>query len=172
LRELTHFGLRGPGVHFEFGGIVVAAETEGDPVSYSFQVTFDCHDIQAMTRFWAVALNYSLQPPPEGFASWLEFAAAQGIPKELWHGAVIDPAGPGPRLFFQPVPEGKTAKNRVHLDINVTDGAESKADGRLLALAHVDRCVEAGATLVGVFDGHDGWHISMLDPEGNEFCIQ
>lgn len=169
---MTRTGRLGPEAGLSSGGIVVASETEGDSVSYSFQVTFDCHDIQSMTRFWAVALNYSIQQPPDGFASWPEFAAARGIPRELWRGAVIDPAGPGPRLFFQPVPEGKTAKNRVHLDINVTEGAESTADGRLLALAHADRCVEAGATVAGVFDGGVGWHISMLDPEGNEFCIQ
>ena len=156
-------------------GIVVASETEGGPVSYAFQVTFECHDIETMTRFWAVALNYSIQKPPEGFSSWAEFATTQGIPEELWRGAVIDPAGKGPRLLFQPVPAGKTAKNRVHLDINVSESAESNADGRRVALAHAERCVDAGATLATVFegdDGDDGWHIAMLDPEGNEFCIQ
>jgi hypothetical protein len=119
-----------------------------------------------------VALNYSPQEPPEGFSSWAAFATNQGIPEELWRGAVIDPTGKGPRLFFQPVPEGKTAKDRVHLDINVSEGAESTADGRRMARAHADRCVEAGATLATMFDGDDGWHIAMLDPEGNEFCIQ
>ena len=141
-------------------------------MSYPFQVTFDCHDIEAMMRFWAVALSYSLQEPPAGFSSWAAFATNRGIPEELWRGAVIDSAGDGPRLFFQPVPEGKTAKNRVHLDINVSEGAESTEDGRRMALAHADRCVEAGATLATVFDGDDGLHIAMLDPEGNEFCIQ
>lgn len=141
-------------------------------MSYPFQVTFDCHDIETMMRFWAVALSYSLQEPPEGFSSWAEFATNQGTPEALWRAAVIDPAGKGPRMFFQPVPEGKTAKNRVHLDINVSEGAESNADGRRLALAHTDRCVRAGATLATVFDCDDGWHIAMLDPEGNEFCIQ
>ena len=141
-------------------------------MSYPFQVTFDCHDIETMMRFWAVALSYSLQEPPEGFSSWAEFATNQGTPEALWRAAVIDPAGKGTRMFFQPVPEGKTAKNRVHLDINVSEGAESNADGRRLALAHADRCVNAGATLATVFDCDDGWHIAMLDPEGNEFCIQ
>ena len=47
-----------------------------------------------------------------------------------------------------------------------------KADGRRLALAHAELCVDAGATLATVFDGDDGWHIALLDPEGNEFCIQ
>ena len=141
-------------------------------MSYPFQLTFDRHDIETMMRFWAVALSYSVQEPPEGFSSWAEFATNQGTPEALWPAAVIDPAGKGPRMFFQPVPEGKTAKNRVHLDINVSEGAESNADGRRLALAHADRCVNAGATLATVFDCDDGWHIAMLDPEGNEFCIQ
>jgi hypothetical protein len=141
-------------------------------VSYPFQVTFDCHDIETMARFWTVALSYDLQEPPEGFSSWADFATNQGIPEELWRVALVDPAGKGPRLFFQPVPEGKKAKNRVHLDINVSQGGGSQWEGRRLALAHADRCVEAGAMLAAVFDRDDEWHIAMLDPEGNEFCIQ
>jgi hypothetical protein len=125
-----------------------------------------------MTRFWAVALSYKPEEPPEGYPGWAEFAAARGVPEELWRGAVVDPAGTGPRLFFQPVPEGKVAKNRVHLDINASAGSGSEEYGRCRARAHADRCVEAGATVSGVFDGDDGWRIAMLDPEGNEFCIQ
>ena len=76
-------------------------------MSYPFQLTFDCHDIETMARFWTVALSYDLQEPPEGFSSWADFATNQGIPEELWRVALVDPAGKGPRLFFQPVPEGK-----------------------------------------------------------------
>ncbi|MET4096327.1 hypothetical protein ABIB51_003275 [Arthrobacter sp. UYCu712] len=141
-------------------------------MSYSFQVTFDCHSIEVMTRFWAVALRYNLEEPPAGYPGRAEFAAAQDIPDELWRGAVVDPSGNGPRLFFQPVPEGKVANNRVHLDIHASEGPGSKEDGRRRALAHADICVEAGATLSRVFDGDDGWHVALLDPEGNEFCIQ
>lgn len=112
-------------------------------MSYPFQVTFDCHDIETMARFWTVALSYDLQEPPEGFSSWADFATNQGIPEELWRVALVDPAGKGPRLFFQPVPEGKKAKNRVHLDINVSQGGGSQWEGRRLALAHADHCVEA-----------------------------
>lgn len=119
-----------------------------------------------------MALNYSLEGPPDGYSSWAELATAQRIPHELWRGSVGDPTGNGPRLLFQPVPEGKTAKNRVHLDINISKGADSNADGRRLALDHAGRCVEGGATLLRVVEGIDGWHIAMLDPEGNEFCIQ
>ncbi|MBV1779012.1 VOC family protein [Paeniglutamicibacter sp. ABSL32-1] len=139
---------------------------------YQFQVTFDCRDIETMTHFWATALNYSLQEPPEGFSSWADFAVDQGIPESQWRGAVTDPEGKGPRLYFQPVPEGKTAKNRVHLDINVSEGAATMEEGRAEAQAHVDRCVKAGATVTGVFEGNNDWHIVMADPEGNEFCIQ
>ena len=85
---------------------------------------------------------------------------------------MVDPSGEGTRLFFQPVPEGKAAKSRMHLDINASEGPGSKEDGRRRALAHADRGVEAGATVLGVFDGDDGWHVAMLDPEGNEFCLQ
>lgn len=141
-------------------------------MTLKFQVTFDCHDIEAITRFWAVALEYEPQPPPDGFASWAEFATANNFPREQWRGALIDPDGDGPRLFFQPVPEDKTAKNRVHLDINVAGRGESEEDGRRLAVEHAHRCEAAGGRMLGIVDEDFGWHVAMRDVEGNEFCIQ
>ena len=76
----------------------------------------------------------------------------------------------GPRLFFQPVPEGKTAKNRVHLDIRASAGMEGE-DGRQRARQHAKRLVEAGATVLHEKDEPIGWCIVMTDPEGNEFCV-
>ena len=89
------------------------------------QVTFDCANPSWLAEFWATALGYVIQPPPTGFDSWEAWLEAQHIPRELWDSmsAAIDPDGRGPRLLFQKVPEGKTAKNRVHLDVNV--GGES-----------------------------------------------
>lgn len=138
----------------------------------TFQVTFDCRDIETMMTFWAVALEYDDQPPPAGFTSWKDFATANNIPPEEWRGALIDPAGIGPRVFFQPVPEEKVAKNRVHLDLNVSRRGSTQEDGRRLAAAHASRCEEAGGTIVDTLDEELGWHIAMLDPEGNEFCVQ
>jgi Glyoxalase-like domain len=75
-----------------------------------------------------------------------------------------------PRLFFQPVPEGKTAKNRVHLDVRASAGVEGE-DGRVRARQHAQRLVEAGATILHEKDEPIGWCIVMTDPEGNEFCV-
>jgi catechol 2,3-dioxygenase-like lactoylglutathione lyase family enzyme len=135
------------------------------------QVTFDVADLDRMAAFWALALGYEPEPPPEGFASWEEFAERNHIPRELWRAAVVDPERQGPRLFFQPVPEGKTAKNRVHLDIRSSALAAEGEDPRDHARAHAATLVEAGATILHEKDEPIGWSIVMQDPEGNEFCV-
>ena len=140
----------------------------------SFTVTFDAHDPDAQARFWAVALDYELQPPPPGFDTWDAFADQMGIPREDRDriSAVVDPGGVGPRLLFLRVPEGKTAKNRVHLDVHSGSTPGMDRDEHLaLVQQHVDRLVAAGATQ---FDSHEEygarWTV-MQDPEGNEFCV-
>lgn len=74
----------------------------------------------ALAQFWAVALGYVLQPPPDGFDSWPAYIESVGLPVDEvdTYSALVDPDGRGPRLFFQKVPEGKQAKNRTHLDLN------------------------------------------------------
>jgi hypothetical protein len=139
-------------------------------VALDIQVTFDVHDLEAMSRFWALALDYEEEPPPPGFSSWEDFAERNAIPPELWRAAVVDPERRRPRLFFQPVPEGKTAKNRVHLDIRASAGVEGE-DGRERARRHAKRLVEAGAAIMHEKDEPIGWCIVMTDPEGNEFCV-
>ena len=85
------------------------------------QVVFDAADPGKLASFWALVLGYVEEPPPPGFGSWEEFGRSIGLPEENFgdQAALIDPAGEGPRLYFQRVPEGKTAKNRVHLDVRV-----------------------------------------------------
>src|SRR5215217_5123023 len=85
------------------------------------QVVFDCADPAVMMDFWGPALGYEQQPPPQGYESWAAYAAALGIPRSRWRGALVDPTAQGPRLYFQTVPEPKAVKNRVHLDIGATD---------------------------------------------------
>jgi hypothetical protein len=84
------------------------------------QVVFDCADPDRLVRFWAQALGYKLQDPPQGHQSWEDWLRDQGIPQERWNdaNAVVDPDGRDPRIFFQRVPEAKTVKNRVYLDLN------------------------------------------------------
>jgi hypothetical protein len=135
------------------------------------QITFDAHDTAKQAEFWALALDYVLQPPPPGFDSWEAFAVQVGIPREEWDrlNAVCDPAGVGPRVLFQKVPEGKTVKNRVHLDVNVGAGAD---DRKQAAQAHRERLEAAGARFLREVDEPSGWCLVMADPEGNEFCLQ
>ncbi|MGP4018834.1 VOC family protein [Saccharopolyspora sp. 5N708] len=142
-----------------------------------FQVTFDAHDPTRLAQFWAVALEYELQPPPPGFESWQQFAEKIGLPEDKWGdlNAVVDPAGKGPRVLFQRVPEGKTVKNRVHLDINVSQrglALDNTAQRREIVAEHVDRLKVLGATYIREVDEPNGYCVVLQDPEGNEFCVQ
>jgi hypothetical protein len=144
-------------------------------MAIGFQVTFDAHDPDRLARFWAEALDYVVQPPPDGFDSWPAFLTSIGVAEDRWDSAsaVVDPAGVGPRLFFQKVPEGKTAKNRVHLDVNVGGPRGTPDDERAARVeAHVARLVAAGATVVQVMEDLGERWVVLTDPEGNELCVQ
>ncbi len=98
------------------------------------QVTFDCADPNALAGFWCEVLGYEYDAPPPGFDTWDAALESFGIPPEKRNDASAchDPDGNGPRLFFQKVPEGKTAKNRVHLDVRAAPGLQG--DDRMAAL--------------------------------------
>ena len=127
------------------------------------QISFDCHDADRLADFWALALDYILQPPPEGFDGWPAFLEANGIPlpEQGAVNAIVDPDGIKPRVLFQRVPEGKVAKNRVHLDIRTGDRREAK----------VAELVAAGGQEVDRVSENGGTWVVMTDPEGNEFCV-
>lgn len=152
-------------------------------MSLEFQVTFDCHDPRALSSFWRDTLGYVHPGPPgvdvpqgvDPLDAWDEFLEGMRVPAEERNtrSALIDPDGRGPRLFFQQVPEGKTVKNRVHLDVRAAPGL--KGEQRLAALeGECDRLVALGASRVQRFEPEpylsDGF-IVMRDPEGNEFCL-
>lgn len=143
-------------------------------MTIGIQVTFDAADPEKLSEFWAVALDYQIEPPPPGFDTWQQFAAKIGLPEEKWHdyAAAIDPERAKPRLYFQKVPESKVAKNRCHLDLNVSRGAASPEEGWQRVLAHVDKLVAAGATILRESNEVIGRCMVMQDPEGNEFCVQ
>ena len=107
-------------------------------------LTFDTGDPVRVATFWAAALGYDLvDPDPEG-------------------AYIADPSGQTRGIFFQPVPEPKTAKNRMHLDLHTADGQRD---------AEVERLIGLGATFL--HDGRQGpyaW-VTLADPEGNEFCV-
>ncbi|GAA4283304.1 VOC family protein [Brevibacterium daeguense] len=140
------------------------------------QITFDCADPGALASFWAEALDYQLQPPPGAFESWDAALAAFGVPREEWNSrsAIIPAEGTGPRLFFQRVPEGKTVKNRLHLDLRTAPGLEG--DERMATLeAEAGRLEALGATRAYRVEPNPAamefGFITMRDPEGNEFCL-
>jgi hypothetical protein len=135
-------------------------------------LTFDCHDPERLCRFWAEVLRYEVeQPPPE----LIEQLVAAGLSEEdlTSRRAARDPTGRGPRLFFQRVPEPKTAKNRVHIDLNAATGRRATREE---IDRERDRVVALGATFSHTHDQTLGdlheYHHVMGDPEGNEFCVQ
>lgn len=146
----------------------------------TFQLTVDCADPGRLTRFWATALEYQIQPPPAGFDTWNAYWRSVGVPEEELDDTVdasdslVDPTGAGPRIWFQVVPEGKAVKNRLHLDITVGGGRSVPLDTRRQRIeAEAERLVRAGATrlYVGEQEGLDHYSVTLHDPEGNEFCI-
>lgn len=142
------------------------------------QVVFDAADPHALARFWAEALRYE----HEDIGAFVQGLLDAGhVPAELtievagerrWRTLASirhpdDPvdergAGLGRRILFQAVPEPKTVKNRVHLDLLV--GPESHD-------AEVERLVALGAQVVSVHDGADGRWTLLVDPEGNELDV-
>ncbi|MFI8103890.1 VOC family protein [Streptomyces sp. NPDC086023] len=152
-------------------------------MSRSFQVTFDAHDPRVLSIFWCEVLGYTHPWPPgvdpvpggDALAAWDVFLARVGVPEDQRNSrsAIEDPDGDGPRVFFQRVPEGKTAKNRVHLDVRAAPGLQG--DDRMTALeGECDRLVSLGATRLRRFEPEpplSTGFIVMADPEGNEFCL-
>ena len=141
----------------------------------SWGITFDCHDAGRQAGFWKVALGYVDAPPPVGWKSWEDWARHFEVPEEEWNdGAnLVDPDGVQPPIGFLKVPEGKTAKNRLHIDVRVAGGRhvdQSLRRERILTM--VDRLVAAGGTVLreDTFHGHLD-HVVMADPEGNELCV-
>jgi hypothetical protein len=142
-----------------------------------YQLVIDCADPELLAGFWAAALGYELEPPPPGFATWDDWRRDLGLPEAergLGADSIIDPDGAGPRIWFQVVPDTKTVKNRLHLDIHAS-GARSLplATRKQRVDAEAERLSNLGATIVGDLteEGIDHYAVAMKDPEGNEFDI-
>ena len=145
----------------------------------NFKICVDCADPNRLAAFWAEALGYVV----EDYSSFVQTLLEQGrvssddlveIDGRTTFKAIAgvrDPDAPfdeksgvgrGMRMLFQAVPEHKTVKNRLHLDIHYgPDRFEAEAD-RLAGL---------GATRIGQHDENGSKWIVMADPEGNEFCV-
>jgi hypothetical protein len=138
------------------------------------QIVMDCADPARLARFWATALGYTAPDPPSGYASWPDALTAWGVPEEEWDDGqwLVDPEGIGPRLYFQRVPEPKTVKNRLHLDLDASGGRETPlAERRRLVDAEAERLLGAGATRLAAIEEYGGYFVAMRDPEGNEFDV-
>jgi hypothetical protein len=134
------------------------------------QIAIDCADPHGLNRFWAAALDYEMEDHHDlvlrmlsaGLASEDDTVEIDG--RNAWASAAAcrDRTGAHPRLLFQVVPEPKTVKDRIHLDLRFSGDPT----------AHVDRLIALGATRL--WEGSQGparW-VTMADPEGNEFCVQ
>ncbi len=136
------------------------------------QVTFDCANPRAVAEFWKTVLGYVDPPVPPGFESWDAVDATLPADRQGSSWAAQDPDGVGPRLFFQRVPEGKTVKNRLHLDVRV--GVGLQGDERVAALETEAARLEAlGAHRVRLMlaDEENESCLVMQDVEGNELCL-
>jgi hypothetical protein len=119
-------------------------------VSKLKDIVFDCQDSWGLGQWWADVLGYRVRPHSDEDLAQLR---AEGIERrEDDPNIAVDPIDePGPSVWFCRVPEAKTVKNRVHLDV----------------FGDVDALLAHGATLV---ERHPKWTV-LADPEGNEFCV-
>jgi hypothetical protein len=122
------------------------------------QITLDCLDPARVGTFWAAALAYPV-PDVEG---WHNFFRSQGRTEEDLNAtfAIEDPAGVRPRMFFQRVPEPKSVKNRVHLDLAAP--AAGSSDRAEEIDAFVDRLTALGAHRLRAVK-EDGYFVVMAD---------
>ena len=142
-------------------------------MAYEFQVTVDCADPHTLADWWAETLGWEVESQDEDFIRRMisECHAVDDDTtlhngKLVWRegSAITHPEGTkrAPRLLFQLVPEAKTVKNRLHLDVRIgADGVDAVVAG----------LVARGATKLHT--GHQGPHmwVTVADPEGNEFCV-
>ncbi|MEV1293388.1 VOC family protein [Pseudonocardia sp. NPDC049635] len=131
------------------------------------QISLDATDPHALARFWAAALGYQVEDHTEVVDALLAAGriAEDEIVVDGDRRAFRDVAachGPGPRIFLARVPEPKTAKNRMHLDLQVGPDAAAEEVARLVAL---------GAEVLWTTSDRGPVTTTLRDPEGNEFCV-
>jgi hypothetical protein len=116
------------------------------------ELAIDCADPHGLARFWCAVLDYVVQGDEDGVVTIGSPLVPEGR----------DRVGPvPPTLTFARVPEAKTVKNRIHVDVNPTDRDQDEEVRRLL---------ELGARRADVGQGDESW-VVLADPEGNEFCV-
>jgi len=138
-------------------------------MAYDFQVTVDCADPHPLADWWAETLGWTVEPSDEafirrmiaeGYATEAETTTHNGV--LVWASGAAIGSPEDRRVLFQQVPEPKTGKNRVHLDVRV---------GKENIEAELGKLTARGATFL--HRGQQGpfsW-VTLADPEGNEFCV-
>ena len=117
------------------------------------ELAIDCADPSGLARFWCSVLGYKVQDEDDGLVT----IGPPMVPDGKSHHGPVPPV-----LTFAQVPEGKTVKNRLHLDVSPTDMEQDEEVRRLLDLGA--RHADVGQT------GDESW-VVLADPEGNEFCV-
>jgi hypothetical protein len=120
-------------------------------MSHLVGIVLDCRHASNLARFWEVALGWRIRPYDQAEVARL---AALGLTPETDPMVAVDSADGSLVLFLQEVPEPKTVKNRMHVDVRLRDEA------------HLEELIRLGATVISE---HGGWRV-VADPEGNEFC--
>ena len=118
------------------------------------ELVVDSHDPRAQAEFWCEVLGYRIVDEDKD-AQVIEIGTEQLVADEVVRGPVP------PTIVFLPVPEDKTVKNRLHIDLSPIDRDPPEEVERLIAL---------GAHPVDIGQGDVGWTV-LADPEGNEFCV-
>ena len=147
-------------------------------VATFFQLTIDCRRPARLVAFWQPLLGYKVPAPPERHQSWRAWYLTVGVSPEEIEGDGSDRLQPveghGVAIWFQPVPEPKTIKNRLHLDLRVSTGrAVDRQQRRAEIQIAADDVVARGGALLRMIEDSTADHVYavMADPEGNEFCF-
>jgi len=146
-------------------------------MAVTYQLVLDGASPETLARFWAEALHYVVAQPPDGYDSWDTFYRSIGVPEEeLGFGddRIVDPHGEGPQIWFPIVPEKKSVKNRLHIDVHAGGGRDLPIETRRERVEdEAERLVALGATRLRPIaeEGLDHYAVALLDPEGNEFDI-
>jgi hypothetical protein len=107
------------------------------------ELCIDCAEPEPLARFWCDVLGYEVDEIDEDEVS------------------IKDPSGSAPLILFLKVPEAKSVKNRLHIDVNAVDMSQDE---------EVERIIGLGARRVDIGQGEQTW-VVLADPEGNEFCV-
>ena len=142
-----------------------------------WQLTIDCADPARLRQFWAEALGYQPAPPDHPETTWWAHYRERLGERPTFDDRLFDPAGLGPAIWFQAVPELKAGKNRLHLDLYPTGRDNSLPQARCVEIveAKVAELVKLGASVVRRERDDDPedpmYYVVMHDPEANEFCV-